>query len=212
MLPASYATPTAAVLLLGGLLACFAGYRLFRIVLGVFGFFIGAFVTTSLLGTSSTLVYVAAAIVGGVVGALLMYAAYFVGVGLVGAGLAALALNVAWHAAKGEPPTVVLVVVCVLGALGALSVARYVVIFGTALGGAWTAIFGGLAVAGNSAAKHAVTGTGTWIIYPLDPMPNYWWIAPAWLAMSLLGAVVQLATSKKAATGAPKKAKISNKK
>ena len=33
----------------------------------------------------------------------------------------------------GEPPTVVLVVVCVLGALAALSVVRYVVIFGTAL-------------------------------------------------------------------------------
>ncbi len=211
MLPAAYATPAAAVLLLGGLLACFAGYRLFRIVLGVFGFFIGAFVTTASLGTSSTLVYVAAAIVGGVVGAFLMYAAYFVGVGLVGAGLAALALNVAWHALKGEPPTVVLVIVCVLGALGALSVARYVVIFGTALGGAWTAIFGGLAVAGNSAAKHAVAGSGTWILYPLDPMPNYWWIVPAWLAMSLLGAVVQLATSKKSAIGAPKKAKINKK-
>jgi len=37
MLPAAYATPAAVILLVGGLLACFAGYRLFRFVLGVYG-------------------------------------------------------------------------------------------------------------------------------------------------------------------------------
>ena len=30
MLPASYATPAAAVFAIGGLLACFAGFKLFR--------------------------------------------------------------------------------------------------------------------------------------------------------------------------------------
>ena len=49
MLPASYATPTAAVLALGGLLACFAGYRLFRFVLGLYGFIVGAVLATSLI-------------------------------------------------------------------------------------------------------------------------------------------------------------------
>jgi protoheme IX farnesyltransferase len=46
-----------------------------------------------------------------------MIAAYFIGVGLVGAGLAALAINVLWRAGGGEPPTVVIVVAAVLGAL-----------------------------------------------------------------------------------------------
>ena len=50
MLPASYAMPTAVVLTVGGLITCFAGYRLFRIVLGIFGFIIGAMVTTQVIG------------------------------------------------------------------------------------------------------------------------------------------------------------------
>ena len=52
MLPASYAAPTAAILAVGGLLACFAGYRLFRLVLGIYGFILGAMVTTSFMGTT----------------------------------------------------------------------------------------------------------------------------------------------------------------
>jgi len=91
MLPASFAMPTAVVLTVGGLITCFAGYRLFRIVLGIFGFVIGAMVTTQVIGAQSTIALVAAAIVGGLVGSVLMVAAYFIGVGLVGAGLAALA-------------------------------------------------------------------------------------------------------------------------
>lgn len=207
MLPASFAMPTAVVLTVGGLIACFAGYRLFRIVLGIFGFIVGAMVTTSIIGAQSTIALVAAAIVGGLVGSLLMVAAYFVGVGLVGAGLAALALNAVWHAFAGDPPTVVLVIVCVLGALGALSIQRYVIIFGTALGGGWTALFGALALVGNSAARKAMTSTGGWILYPLDPLPNFWWTVPAWLVVSLLGAIAQLATSRKVATRSAKKIK-----
>ena len=40
VLPATYQLPAAGILVLGGLLACFAGYRLFRVVLGVYGFII----------------------------------------------------------------------------------------------------------------------------------------------------------------------------
>ena len=41
MLPASYQLPAAIVLLVGGIVACFFGYRLFRIVLAIFGFILG---------------------------------------------------------------------------------------------------------------------------------------------------------------------------
>ena len=143
MLPASFATPAAVILTLGGLIACFAGYRLFRFVLGLYGFYLGAIVTTAFMPPTNTWALVMAAIVGGVVGALLIVGAYFVGVGLIGAGLAALALLSGWHAVMhAEPPTVVLVVVAVLGALGALSIVRYVVVFGSAIAGSWTAVVG----------------------------------------------------------------------
>jgi len=95
----------------------------------------------------------------------------------------------------------------VLGALAALSIQRYVIIFGTALGGAWTTLFGGLALVGNSTARHAMSSTGAWILYPLDPLPNFWWTVPAWLVLGLLGAIVQMATSRKTETRAKKKIK-----
>ncbi|MGE5834794.1 MAG: DUF4203 domain-containing protein, partial [Acidobacteriota bacterium] len=104
MLPVRYAAPAALVLTVGGLISCFAGYRLFRVVLGLYGFFLGAMITTSTMGTANMWYLVLAAVVGGLVGAVLMVAAYFLGVGLVGAGLAALALNGVWRGAAGGAP------------------------------------------------------------------------------------------------------------
>ena len=206
MLPVRYAAPAALVLTVGGLISCFAGYRLFRVVLGLYGFFLGAMITTSTMGTANMWYLVLAAVVGGLVGAVLMVAAYFLGVGLVGAGLAALALNGVWRvAAGGDPPTLVLVLVCVLGALAALSVVRYVVVFGTAIAGAWTLIVGVLALTGRS----TVAGAGArdvWVVYPLDPMPGRWWILALWLALSLAGVIVQLSTTTKTAKRKPRPA------
>ncbi|HUF48950.1 MAG TPA: DUF4203 domain-containing protein [Vicinamibacterales bacterium] len=204
MLPASYATPVAAVLVAGGLLACFAGYRLFRVVLGVYGFILGAAVTTSMLGEAGMWALVLAAVVGGLVGATLMIAAYFVGVGLVGAGLAVLGLNLFWRLVGGDPPTVVLVIVAVLGALGALSVARWVVIFGTALAGSWTALVGGLALGGDTDALRAASAGDVWVIYPLGPgAEGDWWMPALWFVLTCFGVLVQLKTTGK--TGKRKK-------
>jgi Domain of unknown function (DUF4203) len=202
MLPVRFAAPAALVLTVGGLISCFAGYRLFRVVLGLYGFFLGAMITTSTMGTANMWYLVLAAVVGGLVGAVLMIAAYFLGVGLIGAGLAALALNAAWRVvAGGDPPTLVLVLVCVLGALAALSV----VLFGTAIAGAWTLIVGVLALTGRT----TVAGAGAhdvWILYPLDPMPGRWWILALWFALSLAGVIVQLSTTTKTARRKPRPA------
>ena len=88
MLPATYQLPAAIVLLIGGIVACFFGYRLFRIVLAIFGFIIGALAASSVFGVSDTGPMLAAALVGGLIGAGVLIAAYFVGVALVGAGSA----------------------------------------------------------------------------------------------------------------------------
>ena len=142
MLPASYATATAVILAVGGALSCFAGYRLFRLILGLYGFVIGAMVTTSMVGASNTWTMVLAAVVGGIVGAVLMVAAYFLGVGLVGALLAAIALNGVWRFVGGDPPTWLLVVCCVARRARRAVGARYVVIFGTAIAGSLDADYG----------------------------------------------------------------------
>lgn len=200
MLPVSYATPAAVVLLVGGLLSCFVGYRLFRVVLGLYGFILGASLATSIWGASGTFALVLAAIAGGVLGAVLMVAAYFVGVGLVGAGLAVLVLESGWRAIRhAEPPTVLLVIVAVLGALAALSIVRYVVVFGTAIAGSWTAFIGGLALAEGHVAGVARPTAGVWVLYPLGPAAVPWWFYAGWIALALVGAFVQLSTTTKLA-------------
>jgi hypothetical protein len=85
----------------------------------------------------------------------------------------------------------------VLGALGALSIARLVVIFGTALAGSWTAIIGGLALAGTGDTLRAAAAGDLWVVYPLGPIEGRWWLLVVWLVLTLAGVVVQMSTSRR---------------
>mgnify|MGYP000440931357 CR=1 FL=1 len=80
----SYELPAAILILLSGIVACFAGYRLFRLVLAIYGFILGAMLASSLMAASNTIGMIGAALLGGIVGALIMTFAYFVGIALVG--------------------------------------------------------------------------------------------------------------------------------
>ena len=192
MLPASFQTPAAIFLVLGGLLACFAGYRFFRVVLALFGFIIGALLASSLLGTEQTMWMTAAAIAGGLVGALIMVAAYFVGVALMGAGFGAGAANVIWAGLGGEPHMLVVIGFSICGAVLALWLQRYVIIVATAFGGAWTTIVGALAMAGDRVAVSAAEKNDVWLVYPLDPAPGQRWVIVVWLALGFAGVIGQL--------------------
>src|SRR5215813_8432131 len=103
MLPASFQTPAALFLLIGGVIACFAGYRVFRVVLGIYGFILGALFASGAMGTEHTIWMIGAALAGGLAGALILIAAYFVGVALLGAGIGALAAGVLWASFGSEP-------------------------------------------------------------------------------------------------------------
>ncbi len=191
MLPASFQTPAAVILLVGGLLACFAGYRIFRVVLGIYGFILGALLATSIVGSDGTVWTIAAAIGGGLVGAALLIAAYFIGVALIGAGIGAMLVNFASAWWGGEPHVAVVIVVAILGALGALSLQRYVIIGATSFGGAQTVVVGGSAIMGNRAAAEAAART-VYSVYPLDPLPATSMDAVVALVLGIAGLVVQL--------------------
>ena len=200
MLPTAYATPAAVIFLIGGAMACFAGFRLFRWVLGINGFIIGALLATSAMSASSTWTLAVSAIVGGLIGAVLMVAAYFVGVAIVGAGVGAMAVHLAWSLAHAEPPFWAVMIAAILGALGALAITRYMIIVGTAFGGSWMLIIGAMAlinIGGDHAAAKAASAGNTWIVYPLDPAPGVWWMWIVWFALGVVGAVVQLFTKGK---------------
>jgi hypothetical protein len=202
MLPPSYQIPAAALLVIGGTIACFAGYRLFRVVLAIYGFILGAMLGSSVVGVTNTVGMVIAALVGGIIGAALLTLAYFAGIALVGAGVGALLAHVAWGAwgsnataatVSPDPPAAAVIVLSILGAVGAMLLQRYVIILSTAFGGAWTLIVGGLALSGNRGAVRAASAGSVWILYPMNPAPGERWIIPVWVVLGVVGTGVQLA-------------------
>src|SRR6516165_1883340 len=189
MLPHSYELPAAILLVLGGALSCFAGYRLFKIVLGIYGFVLGAMLASSTMGVTNSTGMIIASLIGGIAGAMLLMFAYFIGIALVGAGLGALVAHVAWSSLgrTGDPPAVAVVVLSIVGSIGAMFLQRYVIVVATSFGGAWTVIVGGLAIAGDRGAARAATAGDVWILYPTSPAPGQRWVPVAWIALGLIG-------------------------
>ena len=88
--------PAAALLLLGGIVVCFFGRKLFRTSLAIVGFVVGASAASSVFGLSDRMPMLVAGIIGGLIGAVILYAAYYIGVALVGAAFGAVAANLAF--------------------------------------------------------------------------------------------------------------------
>jgi hypothetical protein len=207
MLPHGYELPAALLLMLGGALACFAGYRLFRVVLALYGFILGAMIASSMMGVTNALGQIVAALAGGIAGAVILVFAYFVGIALVGAGLGALVAHLAWNAFRpaADPPAALIIAVAIFGAVVAMILQRYVIVIGTAFGGAWTMLLGlgaAMSVQGGRVAQlgGAVppAARSPWIFYPLSPVPGASWVPIAWIALSVAGVALQLGlTSKK---------------
>ena len=193
MLPHAYELPFAILLVLSGALACFAGYRFFKTVLGVYGFIFGAMIASSMMGASNTMGMLVAALVGGIAGSLILILAYFVGVALVGAGLGTFIAHAAWTQFRGgEAPWQLVIAASIIGAVGAIFLQRYVIILGTAFGGAWTMIVGGAAIAGGTGALEVTSPAEAWILYPLTPVPGQRWVYIVWVVLGLVGTAVQM--------------------
>jgi hypothetical protein len=196
MLPHGFEQPAALVLLIGGVLACFAGYRLFRIVLGIYGFILGAMIASSIVGVTNTTGMLVAALLGGVIGSGLLVFAWFVGVSLVGAGIGVLMAHAVWsQVASGDPPALAIIAVAIGGAIGAMFVQRYVIVAGTAFGGAWTILLAAaiLFPTTPSGVTRGGSDSEVWIFYPTSASAVRW--APiAWIGLGALGTAVQLAT------------------
>jgi uncharacterized protein DUF4203 len=192
MLPATYQLPAAIVLLVGGIVATFFGYRLFRIVLAFAGFAVGGFAASSIFGMSDTMSMIVAFVAGGLIGAGILIAAYFVGVALIGAALGAFVANLAFAAGDRDPHFLVVVFLAIAGAAVSMYLQRYFIIIGTGFGGAWTMIVGALALMGDRIAQAAAAAQNVWVMYPMNPAPGQQWVPFAWLALGAIGTGVQL--------------------
>jgi hypothetical protein len=190
LIPTSFQLPALALLILGGVIAWAAGYRLFRFVLTLFGFYIGALAASAVLGPGDRTLLIFAALGGGAVGAVIMFFGYFVGVALVGAGMGAFGVHMIWSRLGSDPHAFVVILAAVAGAATAMALQRYVITVATAFAGGWTMLWGAMNVmdaSGSLAQRPPV-----WMVYPLDLSPGRRWILATWVAIGLLGVFIQL--------------------
>ena len=187
----SFHIPAAIILLGGGLLACFFGSRLHRLLLGFYGLVGGLAIGSLFLGDLPTLFAILVVMASGVAGAAIAMMAYLAGVAVFGAGLGALALNFGWATRDGEPNVWLVLIACLVGALLSLAGRRYVLIVFTAFFGAWTVVVGALALVGNRAAVSALAGNVEYLP-PVSEMRSDLEFMVAWVGLTGLGVFVQV--------------------
>jgi Domain of unknown function (DUF4203) len=180
-----------------GLLNCFFGYRLFKILLGIYGFVLGAIfgaVIAGGLASGNTIVMIVAALAGGLLGAGLMVAFYFLGVFVVGAVAGALLAGSIGTALGVDLPTFVVIIVAIIVGLVALALQKIVIVLATAFSGAWLVIDGGMALISGRAVflTRAVNAPNIERVTQLS-LP----VLILWLALGIAGALVQFLSGRR---------------
>lgn len=135
----------AAVIVIG-LVECFVGYRIYKIFLMILGFAVGGVMAGGLTyaGTENLVFALLAGGLGGVAGAFLFVAFYFIGIFLLGAGFGAI-LGSALAASLSFDDTFTLILTIALAILfGILAIKfqRFMIILATAFSGAWSVVVG----------------------------------------------------------------------
>jgi hypothetical protein len=193
MLPSNYQLPAGVILVAVGLLACFAGYRLLRAVLTIYGFLLGALFASTLVAPSDTVAMLIAVGVGGLVGALALFFGYYAGVALVGGGLGATVSHSVWMQWRGtDPGTLVVLFFAAVGAALAVTLQRVIVIVATSFLGAQTVVAGVLALLSRQSPRRGLEAV--WIGHLGIPAAGRQWPFLAWVALGVIGAAVQLSS------------------
>jgi hypothetical protein len=190
-----------AIAILYGLLECFFGYKLLRIVLGILGFVTGLIVGWLVaLAFVGPILAIIAAVIGGILGALLFILAWLVGVFALGAMIGA-AVAMVFTGAPATPLQYLIVFVpaAVLGTV-ALLLQRHVVIIITSLSGAWTVVASVYVMIAGPRELPLVDQA-----WKSDPLVVT--LFAVWSALSAAGLIVQYKSPEKGAK-APKKPKV----
>jgi hypothetical protein len=181
-----------------GAAICFAGYRFFLVMLPIWGFFgglwLGAYAVTLILGTGflATTTGLVAGFVVGIIGAVLSYLFYMVGV-LIIAGAFGGALASSIMSALGFDPGLIMAIVVIVSALIAagltllLNLQKLVLIVLTAMAGAILVVLAGMLVFGQVTVADLQAGGNA--IQPIFEGSWFWGIV--WLVLAVAGALVQ---------------------
>jgi hypothetical protein len=169
-----------------GLLQCFAGYRIFRVVLGITGFVFGAVLAGYLIftWTDSQLFAIIAGVIGGLIGAFLMGGLYIVGFFVIGAIFGGVATSALFALAGSVAPVWLVVVLALVGGILAVVLQKLMIVIATAFGGSWW-VMSGIA---------SLTGAIEMQQLQLAPLglqeAGTGWLV-AWLVLGIAGMMVQ---------------------
>lgn len=171
----SFLSVVAGLFVAWGLLNCFCGYRLFRMVVGGLGFLLGALVGGGIISSSGAPQWVAVlgALAAGLVGCRIALAFIVIGFFFIGGTLGALLGVVIGHFAGGQTSEVLSVVLSLVLGVIAVAYRKPMIIVSTAFEGAGLALasaailFGSTAVAQPSDLEqlqtHGILGLLAWV-------------------------------------------------
>lgn len=186
-----------------GIAFCFLGYRVFLVLLPIWGFFGGFWLgaqTVALLFGTGFLVTVTGWVTGFIVGmifAILSYLFYILGVALVAASFGA-AIGSALMGVIGFETGFLVIIVALIFAVViaaltlALNLQKYVIIFITAIGGANAIILSVLLVLGRVSLGNLQSAGNA--IRPVINDSFLWLIL--WLALAIAGIVIQILSNR----------------
>lgn len=177
-----------------GAIICFWGYRLFKVVLGIAGFIAGAalFYHFGAQYTANMILLVILAIFGGMIGASLSMAFYYVGLFLLGAlagwqlgFLIATAVNI-------ELVIIIPIAAAVITGILACFFQKPIIIVATALIGAWSVVTGGFYFFGTGIIPTDLFRDPFMLIESLRETNPV--VILAWIVLSIAGIIFQFSS------------------
>jgi len=175
-----------------GVMNCFFGYKIFRIVLGIWGFLGGALLVGGLAHRlfQNEVAAIAGGFLGGLVGATACVLLFHVGVFVLGGALGAVVGIMLSAMAGAEPHLGLLLLLGLVGGVAALLLRRPVIILSTAFAGSFTIVIGSIYFLGGYAPKELLQDPQV-----VGRLANAAFFG--WLVLGAVGTVLQLVTTGK---------------
>lgn len=174
-----------------GAIECFLGYRIFKFILWLTGFAVGIALGAagaSVMSFDSEIVITMALACGVLLGWAFL-ALYVVGIFVLGACLGALVCAVGYAMADVTPEPAVLLILSVFAGIIAVKFKRLIIILATSFEGAWSVVTGIGYFTRRGVSPFAFDRL-------LNSVDTYFYaVIVSWLALGILGAMVQSATS-----------------
>ncbi|MBN1351382.1 DUF4203 domain-containing protein [candidate division KSB1 bacterium] len=183
---------TALIFILAGVLNAIAGYRLFRILLAIWGFILGFALVSAIfsyLALENDYTTFIGSLIGGILGAVALYSFYKIGVFIIGAFLGYLFVNFLVSAGSVEANAIISIIVgCIFGIL-ALALERPMIILSTAFAGSWQIVVGGAFYLGTEFEILKYFSNPSLIKYNQDLF--FWWMLVVWIVLGIVGTAIQ---------------------